>query len=70
MFDSDIESLVQFYIISCTVFLKVSILEKVNQNVVWSVMLFYLPMHVVFKIVASIIKFLSCKSDVVVVSLF
>ena len=26
-------SLVQFYIISCTVFLKVSILEKVNQNV-------------------------------------
>ena len=70
MFDSDIESLVQFYIISCTVFLKVSILEKVNQNVVWSVMLFYLPMCVVFKIVASIIKFLSCKSDVVIVSLF
>ena len=33
-------SLVQFYIISCTVFLKVSILEKVHQNVLWSVMFF------------------------------
>ena len=33
-------SLVQFYIISCTVVLKVSILEKVHQNVLWSVMFF------------------------------